>query len=138
MAAATIPLPPAPVSAGASSTIDVTISGLRNNHGVVRLMLCPAAHPFPDCGHAGVAQVAVIKDGTATATFHNIAPDTYAIAAFHDENGNGVLDTFMGMPREGYGFSKNPPFHARAPYFAECDFAVATDMTVPIKMKYLF
>lgn len=32
----------------------------------------------------------------------------YAIAVFHDANNNGLLDKdWLGMPKEGYGFSNN-------------------------------
>ncbi len=32
----------------------------------------------------------------------------YAIAVYHDKNKNGKLDTnFLGIPKEGYGFSNN-------------------------------
>ncbi len=45
---------------------------------------------------------APIKDGQATCVFAGLAPGTYAMAAFHDENQNAKLDTnFLGIPREG-------------------------------------
>ena len=115
----------------------MTISGLRNDQGVLRLVLCPAGHGFPDCGHDGVAQVAAIRDRGGTASFSAVAPGRYAIAVFHDENRNGKLDTFMGIPKEGYGFSLNPPVEMHAPHFAECQFDVAADVALTIRMHYL-
>jgi uncharacterized protein (DUF2141 family) len=126
--------PPGPREA---ATIDVTISGLRNDRGVVRLALCPAGARFPDCGAAGIIQAVAIRHRTATARFTDIAPGTYAMAAFHDENGNGKLDTFLGIPREGFGFSQNPPLRPRAPTFAECSFAAAGTSSIAITMRYL-
>lgn len=41
-----------------------------------------------------------------TFVFANLRPGIYAAAAFHDENRSGDFDTnFIGLPREGYGFS---------------------------------
>lgn len=116
----------------------MSISGLQNDHGVVRLVLCPAGHPFPDCGHAGIAQVVPIKNRVATASFREIISGPYAIAVFHDQNNNGRLDTFLGIPREGFGFSRNASPFARAPHFSECAINVATDIVMAIKMRYLF
>ncbi len=56
---------------------------------------------------------------------------------FHDENGNGKLDTFLGIPREGFGFSKNPPVRPRAPKFSECSFDVHASSSIAITMQYL-
>ena len=40
--------------------------------------------------------------------FEDIAPGGYAIATYHDLNGNGRLDTIPpGIPREPYGFSND-------------------------------
>lgn len=54
------------------------------------------------------------------------ASGTYVLAAFHDLNGNGELDTnLFGAPSEPYGFSKEPPSKWRKPRFGE----VATNVT---------
>ncbi len=103
----------------------------------MRLALCPAGARFPDCGAAGVTAAVAIKDRKAAARLTNITPGTYAIAAFHDENGNGKLDTFLGIPREGFGFSRNPPLRPRAPKFSECSFDTHDNPAIAIKMRYL-
>ena len=39
----------------------------------------------------------------------DLPPGQYAVNAFHDENGNGELDTnLFGIPTEGYGFANDP------------------------------
>ncbi len=43
-----------------------------------------------------------ITEDACTITFPDVAAGTYAVACFHDENGNGKLDTGMfGIPTEG-------------------------------------
>ena len=46
----------------------------------------------------------------------------YALAVIHDENGNARLDTIAGIPREGFGFSRNPPIRFGPPRFAAARF----------------
>ena len=41
-------------------------------------------------------------------TFEELAPGRYAVAVYHDVNGNGRLDTVPpGLPTEPYGFSND-------------------------------
>lgn len=48
---------------------------------------------------------------------------TYAVAIFHDLNGNGELDkNSFGIPTEPYAFSNNPRAKWRAPTFRETRF----------------
>lgn len=45
---------------------------------------------------------------------------SYAVAIFHDLNGNGKLDkNTLGIPTEPYAFSNNPSVKWRSPTFAE-------------------
>jgi uncharacterized protein (DUF2141 family) len=61
-----------------------------------------------------------IRKTEARCDFEDIPPGTYAITVIHDENMDGKLDTnWLGIPKEGYGFSNDvkpllgaPPFSA--------------------------
>ena len=55
----------------------------------------------------------------------------------HDANGNARLDTFVGIPREGFGFSNNPAIGFGAPRFAAARFALERDAAETIRMRYL-
>jgi uncharacterized protein (DUF2141 family) len=60
------------------------------------------------------------------------------MALIHDENGNSKLDTMMGIPREGFGFSMNPIITFGAPSFKAARFVVgAGESDQRVKMKYL-
>lgn len=82
---------------------------------------------------AGFAQkreiFSAIRDCTGGAIKLEVElPDSgsYVLAAFHDLNGNGELDTsIFGAPSEPYGFVKAPPSRWRAPTFGE----IATTFT---------
>ena len=49
-----------------------------------------------------------------------LAPGSYAVALFHDQDENGKLNKgFMGIPRESIGFSRNPKVQFGPPRFDE-------------------
>ena len=48
----------------------------------------------------------------------NLKPGTYGITLYHDQNGNGELDTnLLGAPNEPFGFSNNPNIGFSTPNF---------------------
>ena len=53
---------------------------------------------------------------------NNLKGGVYAVAIFHDENGNDKFDSFLGIPNEKYGFSNNPLIFFSAPKFEESCF----------------
>ena len=64
-----------------------------------------------------------IRKTQARCDFEDITPGVYAIAVVHDENMNGKLDTnWIGIPREGYGFSKDARGVLGAPSFSAASF----------------
>lgn len=79
-----------------------------------------------------------IPAGTHALRLDGLPRGGYAIAVIHDENGNGKLDTFAGIPREGFGFSRNPPVRFGPPRFAAARFTIDHDgVKQEIRMKYL-
>jgi uncharacterized protein (DUF2141 family) len=76
--------------------------------------------------------------GQITVTLHDVAPGRYAVATFHDENDNGEMDfNFLGLPTEGYAFSRDVRPFLSAPSFDACAFAVGIDDTaLTIHMVY--
>ena len=40
----------------------------------------------------------------------------------HDENGDGTLNTFLGVPREGFAFSNNPTVTFGPPAYSRVRF----------------
>jgi uncharacterized protein (DUF2141 family) len=67
-----------------------------------------------------------------------VPPGRWALSLVHDENANGRLDTFLGIPREGFGFSRNPRIRFGAPGFDDVAFAVgAAPAAMTVEMKYM-
>lgn len=68
-----------------------------------------------------------------------IRPGSYAIVAFHDENGNGKLDqSEMGLPLEGFSFSNNPPLNRGKPGWKQISFSAEPEIRdISMRLVYL-
>lgn len=105
--------------------IHVQVLGIRNSIGTVACALFESPDGFPTEFLRSATNVMVIKIRKAQArcAFEDIPPGTYAIAAIHDENMNGELDTnWLGVPKEGYGFSNDAKASFGAPSFSAASF----------------
>ena len=117
----------------------VQIVGLRSDRGLLQYCVAARGKAFPNCGSSGAAMGAVsISGGTARIVLPALPSGDYAIAVFHDANRNKRLDTFAGIPREGYGFSRNPAFRPRAPRFEEAAINLPQSTNTEITIRYLF
>ena len=59
------------------------------------------------------------------------------MAAYHDENGNGKLDTnFLGIPSEGVAASNDAKGTMGPPSYEKAKFAVATTVSGSIHLSY--
>lgn len=119
-------------------TLSVDVGGLRSAKGMIMVCLTRMPAHFPDCSAdpdrrhyvVPVAQAHAIRIG-------GLPPGGYALALIHDENANGKLDTFAGIPREGVGFSRNPVLRFGAPSFQSARFVVAgAAVAQDVKIKY--
>jgi uncharacterized protein (DUF2141 family) len=119
-------------------TVEVSVTGLRSAKGQVLVCLTTNRKAFPDCSKdAGSVRMAVKATEAGSFSLHAPAAGTYAIAVVHDENGNNKLDTAIFLPKEGFGFSRNPAITVGPPSFKSASFAVAGDMRQSIRMKYM-
>lgn len=118
--------------------VDVRFVGLRSARGVIHACLSRSERHFLHCERDPAARRASIAAGTdARLVFTGVAPGDYALSVLHDENHNDKIDTMLGIPREGVGFSGNPVLGFGPPRFAAVRFPVgiATVQQV-VKMKY--
>ncbi|WP_245409669.1 DUF2141 domain-containing protein [Allosphingosinicella vermicomposti] len=130
---------PSAATVAGEGGLTVHIDNLRNAKGVVHLCLTRDPARFPDCkGDPQALTTSFAAGPNKVAHFDRLAPGTYAIAAIHDENGNGKLDTLALVPREGFGFSKNPAIRFGPPKFREAQFVIgAGTQEQRIKIRYL-
>lgn len=82
--------------------IEITVKKLRNSKGKVIVEL-------KDKEEEVLQKISTeIIERSSTVVFKNVKAGEYTLTYFHDENENGEFDrNFMGIPKEGYGFSNN-------------------------------
>lgn len=139
LAAAALVLLPA---ATGTAELSVEIANLRSAKGVVRVCLTADPANFPACIDDADAVTRSVPAAQIPAgrgvRFEGLPPGDYAVAVIHDENGNRKLDTFVGVPREGFGFSRNPPVGFGPPRFTAARFTLGSDADVQqVRMRYL-
>ncbi len=128
---------PATPPTGAKLTVE--IAGLRNDHGAMYCELFATPDGYPkDSPKAVQLKKAPISRQTASCVFEGLAPGTYAVAAYHDENDNGKLDTnFLGIPSEGVAASNDAKGTMGPPSFEKAKLAVSTrDLAITIHISY--
>lgn len=68
--------------------------------------------------------------------YRDLPPGRYAVSLFHDENGNGKLDTnVVGMPTERYGFSRDARGRMGPPSFADAAVELTGDATITVRLR---
>lgn len=121
--------------------VSVAVTGLRSGKGNVMACLTAVPRAFPNCKDDPAAHRLVVPAVQAGVVldFGAVLPGNYALSLFHDENGNGKLDTVMMIPREGYGFSRDAAVRFGPPKFAAAAFAVdGAAQRQTVRMRYIF
>jgi uncharacterized protein (DUF2141 family) len=112
---------------------------MRNMNGQVHICLTRSAEHFPDCAGDPAAIKRSMPTDHAVRFAIDAPPGAYALSVIHDENGNGRLDTRLGIPREGFAFSNNPRIWFGPPSFASARFQLSPGGTaLNVQMKYMF
>ena len=121
-----------------AARIIVTIDGLKNAQGNVFVGLYASPAKFLQGNQSDALKKVRASPGPITVTFDNLQPGTYAVGAFHDENGNDHLDTnFLGLPIEGYALSNGVRVVMAKPTFQQAAFTVGVgDKPVSLHIRY--
>jgi uncharacterized protein (DUF2141 family) len=120
------------------TTVDVHIEGMRSQKGLIRACLTHDTRFFPHCEKDPSShKLNVPAPQGALLHFTDVAPGGYAITVLHDENGNAKVDFFLGIPKEGVGFSNNPRLIAGPPKFEAVRLMVnGAPVKTSIRLKY--
>lgn len=119
--------------------IVIEIEGLRSSNGKILIGVYNHKDKFPKDGGSILNLAGEIVNGRATLQAKNLPPGEYAFALLHDENGNNEMDyNWLGMPKEGFGFSRNPSMGLSAPSFDETKVHFnGSAKIIKIKVKYM-
>ena len=132
VALVTLSAAPAPVF------VDVSVEGQRSARGLMRACLTRDPAHFPGCEDDPAAISASISASDGKLRLGPVPQGVWALALFHDENGNGKLDTVLGVPKEGFAFSRNPPLTFGPPKFERASVTVGErNVEATVRLRYL-
>ena len=105
-------------TSAAAAPLEVTLGNVEGTQGMLMLAVYDAA------GYRTKAIRAVAQPAASPVfRFADLPEGEYAVAAFHDRNDNGKLDTnLMGVPTEPYGFSRRGAATMGAPTWDDAKF----------------
>ena len=119
--------------------LQVRVMGVAKPSGNITMTVYPdSSERFLAKGGKLARQRVPAQMPVTSACFVLPAAGQYAIAIYHDANDDHDFNrTFVGMPNEGFGFSRNPKTRLGLPSLSEVRFAVvAGDNPVEIQLTY--
>lgn len=118
--------------------LNLTVDRMRSERGMLHICLTRDSQHFPDCSDDIHAIRRSVPASVKTVLIEGLVPGSYSVSILHDENRNGRMDSFLGVPKEGFGFSGNPAIRFGPPRFDQ------TTITLPggaaqhtVRMRYL-
>ncbi len=115
-----------------NGVIAVEITNIKSDEGQILIGLYNSETDW--LGTPYIGTIGTIKAGVSTVTFDAVPDGTYAISLFHDADGDGSLNTFLGIPTERTGASNNAPANFGPPKWEDAKFQV-NGTTVKQKIK---
>src|SRR5438270_8043435 len=121
-----------------AARISVTIQGVHSAQGSVFVGLYATPSKFLNGTQNDAMRRVPASTGPITVVFDNLPAGTYAVGAYHDENGNDHLDTnVLGLPTEGYALSNGVRPVMSKPTFQQAAFTVSNgDKPVALHIRY--
>ncbi len=118
------------------SDLTVSVTNIQHAKGKISFGLFRKQDSFPVKGKQFKGVLIDTKKPSTKYTFENLADGQYAVAIFHDENENGIMDKNMfGAPTEAYGFSRNARGTFAAPSFEEAKIDLKENKSIEIWIK---
>lgn len=120
------------------SSIALVIDNLQTRHGNIHIAVYDTEEKFVKSLTPFRLKVhETPAEGHLLLQLDSLPYGRYALAVYHDENGNGGLDkNLLGIPKEPYGFSNNPRAKWSAPTYEETSFELGAErLTLAVSLK---
>lgn len=117
-------------------TVIAIVRALRNDRGHVRGAIYPSRETFTHEGQGTSTCIARVWRGVSRCIFLDVPAGTYAVGVMHDEDDDDHFDQgFLGIPEEGYGFSRNARGSLGPPSFESASFRFDARRPLTIEMN---
>lgn len=126
------------ISVSNAATLTVDVNNIRSSEGLIVAVLHDGAEGFPVERKPLVKKFTHAKEEGITMSFPNLSEGSYAVALYHDENGNQEMDkNFIGIPKEGLGVSNDAKGSFGPPSFKDAAIQVGgSDLNIKISIGY--
>jgi len=115
----------------------ITITGIKKPEGKIQIGLYNTKESFPLVDGQYKLYYFDANGFSGIQTIKDLPKGEYAVAIFHDKNSDRICNTnFLGIPKEGYGFSKNFKPRFSSPFFNDCKIDLNSNMSITIKLIY--
>ena len=123
-------------SSASAGVLVVEVTGAPDDSGKIDCALYSSEKGFPMEPEKAMRTSMPTQNKGGICRFEGLPAGTYAIAASHDENENGVTDTnFLGIPYEAWGVSNGVRPFMRPPTFEEAAFDLSGEGETLLKIK---
>lgn len=124
-----------------AQTINVDITGLRAIKGQIVIGVFKDSETYlkEDPYINKIVSKDSVQDGTISVSFR-LEPGVYGLCLLDDENSNGKMEyNFLGMPKEGFGFSGLYHTGITKPKFDSFSFTIneGEAKNIAIKVRYI-
>jgi uncharacterized protein (DUF2141 family) len=117
--------------------LDITITDIKSNEGKMQISVYNKKESFPLVDKQYRLFYFDVNGFSGIYTIRDLPAGEYAVAIFHDKNSDRICNTnFLGVPKEGFGFSENFKPRFSAPTFNDCHFDLNSNMSIKIKLIY--
>lgn len=120
-----------------TGSLTIVFSGIESDKGTVKVALANSEQNYKDHQNPFIGLTIPISNKKAITVIDELPFGEYAVKAFHDEDGNDMLNTnFLGIPTEDYGFSNDARGIFGPPSWSDAKFILNSEqliITITIK-----
>jgi len=119
-----------------ANDLTVFLSGIEPNRGQIVVSIYNNQDDFLLIGKEYRTRIIKATTSEELVVFKDIPKGVYAVTTYQDRNSDGKMTkSFIGIPKEVFGFSNNYHPLLSAPHFDDCKFEIKSDTTIKIKLK---
>ena len=116
-------------------SLSVEVQGVKSSLGNINVAVYNRSHGFLEFEKVFKIDRIATQEATTNFKIMDLPNGEYAVAIFHDENGNDKLDTnWLGIPKESVAFSNAKIKTFGPPSYKECAFNLNRDLD--LKMQF--
>ena len=120
-----------------SVDLAVTIPNIKEHKGEIVIGIFDSREKFPKAEQDYRQLRFPVQANQSSFVIKDIQLRNCAVAIYHDQNSDGKCNlNFLGIPKEGYGFSNNVKPRFRAPAYESCKINLQESANITVKLIY--